>query len=311
MQARVLQKVQTRRTAAGAAAERAAEAVRASSQAAGAEGQLAEPPPHVIELQAQLAEEAEARRIQELVAAATARLKQVCQVNRQLHATLVKKKIAEEELRQGIDSLEERTMRAREVELPARYNVVADLEQKVVDEQQRIQELKLQLGRGLMEREERAEGLTAVIAQLRETGLQNRAQLKEQHQQVKDHQRAVREMKRHIQIMDGADTPLLRSRSEGSVMSLSFEFLDDGGLSSRPRAQERAEAAEAGSGRLPRAWECAELAEEATGHLTLEELKQLPGLDLKLLLHSEVALSHRKVQAQLAEQPHSPPASHR
>ena len=59
------------------------------------------------------------------------RLNEVCQVNRQLHGMLIKKKFMCESLTQSLDEFNERYERGLKVELPARQMAVKEVEDQI------------------------------------------------------------------------------------------------------------------------------------------------------------------------------------
>merc|ERR1712113_1316111 len=101
------------------------------------------------------------------------RFKKVSDVNRQLHGAIVKKKKASEELHDKIRALEKKMEAGKLVELPAREARMLELDILIKDEQRKQQSANLELGRNIMEREERASELTSVNATLREKSTAN------------------------------------------------------------------------------------------------------------------------------------------
>jgi len=155
-----------------------------------------------------------------------------------------------------------------------------------------MQEAKLQLGRGLMEREEKVEDLTQVAARLRELGVQNRTKLRDQQAQVKDQQREVREMRRHIQIMEGGDeTP--QNRSSGQSVCSDASELEAGPSSDGPSPRADSTASENVLARrrtaLPQG--------SGARLLTINEINTLPGLDLHSLLSPDRASASNRTSS--------------
>ena len=113
------------------------------------------------------------------------RLNEVCQVNRQLHGMLIKKKFMCESLTQSLDEFNERYERGLKVELPARQMAVKEVEEQIKEVQRKHQAANLDLGHMVMHREEQLAQLSSSTTQLREKSARNRALLKDLHNEVK------------------------------------------------------------------------------------------------------------------------------
>jgi len=207
--------------------------------------------------------------LKDLTTAAKSRLSKVSEVNRQLHAALIKKKLLAEELRKSTRDLEVRIETDSQVMLLARRKAVEELELIIKNEQRKQQTDSLDLGREIMEREELVAELTAINSRLREAGLKNRAQIKDLQEKLREKQGQVRDMERHVQIMEGADTPVLRAGD--SISLLSFE------------GSEASQSVDGGDGG-DREQRSGGLPGSPGGLKTIEELNELPGLDLDVLL---------------------------
>jgi len=156
------------------------------------------------------AEELARVRAQEKVEAAKNTLQNVMDVNRELHKMLVEKKLHVQELTAQNFKLD-RQISSRRLEDPARRAQVAKLEAEVRREQQLQQGGNLELGRQIMESEERVHELAAANTWLREWSVKHRTQLKDQHTEIHRLERKSREMLRHIAFMEGSD---VEDRSE-------------------------------------------------------------------------------------------------
>mmetsp|Transcript_29609 Transcript_29609/g.78403 ORF Transcript_29609/g.78403 Transcript_29609/m.78403 type:complete len:262 (+) Transcript_29609:42-827(+) len=243
----------------------------------------------------QILDEDEYRRLKAETLAAGQRLKKVSEVNRQLHGTLIKKKCLAEELRQNIDELTENIACAEHVELPARVKQEAELELAIRDEHVKHQASNLELGRGVMEREERAHELSAANQQLRDDALKNRTLLKEQQAEVREQQKQIREMERHIQIMEGELVdPAQRCESQSVTSDAGEEQWEAGPRERQVSPLQRNEKPAAVAGPpSPREG----TAEPRSALRTISEYKQLPGLDIEQLLGGDFAVPGRSSSA--------------
>lgn len=233
-------------------------------------------------------EQQEAARLKEQTRVSAEKLRQARIVNHHLREALWRKRMQSEELEGNIATLDNRIERASLIELPARANLAGSTELGMVDEQQYVQEAKLHLGKGLMEKEEEVESLVKVTAELREQGAKNRGAIRDQHAQVKDLQRQVKEMRKHIDILEGISTPQ-RSRStapsESSLPSQFFEEVVAGPEMGKSRTQD-----------VPTKWGSPNEKSKAGALMSINELQQLPGLDLQALL-ADTASPHTSPQS--------------
>lgn len=238
--------------------------------------------------------------LQVKIAAARARVKKLSQVNRHLHTALADKQILAQDLKQQVQSWERRIEAGNEVELPERHNCIDALEDQIEAEQRIQQSSNLELGRGAMEMEERVGELAAVNAKLREASTRNRALLKEQLTEIRERQTAIRDMQRHIQIMEGGDVtvptasePRAALRGSGSTTSLDAESQD------KPRVEASQNGNSAGASRT-QSTDPPFAGGSPRGELkSIDEYRQLPGLDIqKLLGHAATTVASPGASAQ-------------
>lgn len=212
------------------------------------------------------------------------------EVNARLQSALVKRHMQAQEIKVELESLEVRIDSCRNVEEPARMAALEALEGEIKEEQRRLQESSLELGRGIMDLDERVAGLSSGNAAMRETSTRRRAMLKEQQSELRAQQRAVRSLSRHIQIMEeGADYDQLTGWSLSEVRmpdgqafdpEMPDEEIPGTDAAATPAVEHGASLQPtAGAARLPGA----DLVGQ-TQPQTIEDYKKLPGLDLQLLL---------------------------
>lgn len=241
---------------------------------------------------------AEVYRTQELIAAAQHRLRKVAEVNKLLHRTWVEKKQRAEELRQKNDVLAAK-IRHRQVEEPARLACNRELEQKIRIAKAQQQAQSVDLNGWIMEREEQINEMTDAIAELKTQNTHNRRIIRDQDSMLADEQKRIRELTRHVEIMEGEDRfhdgfglEALGGLSSGASedgdgldmdrsMALGSQCLSPGG---------RQEPAEGEPSPFP-----AERQSIAAKRCSLNKLWQLPGLSLDVLLPGAAAPStHHK-----------------
>lgn len=240
----------------------------------------------------------EEEELEEALRAAYGRLRRASEVNKMLRGTLVDKKMASKELQKEILVLEQHIDCAREVELPARENSVREVEVLIREEQSKQQAVNLELGRGIMHREEHLGELSTVGQRLKDLGHRNKAMLKDQQAQIDERNKEIRDLLRHIQIVEGAEfceqpaalmSTLERARSDmqaqrsGHFDSIDTEVgtnseldLEESGTSSFPMLQPM----------LPLSTVARQFPAVPEGLSTVgaEGYRRLPGLDLGSLL---------------------------
>lgn len=221
---------------------------------------------------------------------ATRRLERNMAVNAQLQSALVKRRILSRELRTELEPLEQRIDGCRSMEEPARVADLHALEQEITEEQRRLQETSLELGRGIMDLDERVSALSAGNVGMRETSTRRRAMLREQEAELRAQKRAVKSLTRHIQIMEeGTDYDQLTGWSlsdvrmpdgQGLDQDVAEEDLAGAAIATTPAAQQRASTPSmSGLGRSLGAD-----VQALPPPQTIEDYRKLPGLDLQLLL---------------------------
>lgn len=230
--------------------------------------------------------------VQERFTAASRRVERITEVNGRLQSALVKRRMTAQQIKVELDSLEQRIDSCRAVEEPARVADLETLEGEIKEEQRRLQESSLELGRGIMDLDERVAALSSGNAATREASTRRRAMLKEQQSELRAQQRAVRNLSRHIQIMEeGTDYDQLAGWSLSDVRMPDSQILDPeapdeelpGAAPSSPSHVDRCESKRSKSDLV----QFGALSKDLSGQpppQTIEDYRKLPGLDLQFLL---------------------------
>lgn len=231
--------------------------------------------------------------VQERFTAASRRVERITEVNGRLQSALVQRRMTAQQIKAELDSLEQRIDSCRAVEEPARVADLETLEGEIKEEQRRLQESSLELGRGIMDLDERVAALSSGNAATREASTRRRAMLKEQQSELRAQQRAVRNLSRHIQIMEeGTDYDQLAGWSLSDVRMPDSQILDPeapdeelpGAAPSSPTQVDRCESKRSKSDLVQFG---ASFSKDLSGQpppQTIEDYRKLPGLDLQFLL---------------------------
>lgn len=190
-------------------------------------------------------------------------------VNSQLQTALMDKNAKVEELVLRLSDAEEAIRLSTTVESPMRKAIIVALENDAMMSQQLSQDTKLSLGKTFLNKEEKVQALTKVTDELRKTGTRNREKIKIKSAEVKRLIRKVAEVRRHLAIIEGDETPLARSYESNSDVT-SVSLMDEQGVRVF---------------RGERHWTMNEAPPMPPATLlSVAELKNLPGLNIELLL---------------------------
>lgn len=140
-----------------------------------------------------------------LVINARETLKGPQQVNTHLHSTLVARSALVKGLRADIQKIKDMIALFANVQLPARIDEIRQAEIHIKSEQMLQQLANLELGKSVMDWEDKFSELSAKNAKLKEAGRVNRSRLKEQHVDLALRKNTVRDLRRHIEILEGED----------------------------------------------------------------------------------------------------------
>jgi len=246
--------------------------------------------------------------LEEAVRARQLRLEMISEVNKHLQTALVNKKLKEEQLRNKMDALVERLTAACAVEKRARETAEAALEEQILTEERDKQDMQLALSQDIRMREESIAQVRAANEALVEANAQNKKFMKEQQVEIKERQKAIRHLDRQIHVLEGArkdaqekDDDAPTSHEEGMpTPHKRSSGIEDDGDSVLKGQREKASASHDSKGLL-RGAQAEKYLEDEKRRIqahkletqdtldrgaarTMEEIKNLPGLDLNKLL---------------------------
>jgi len=153
----------------------------------------------------------------------------------------------------------------RSVEGPAREARIEQLVSKLQGEQSQQQTGTLQMSKKILMLEEKIAALTAVNAELQEKHRTDRAVLAQQHVEIKQKSKQVKELSRQIEFMEGRVDANLRMETMSMSDSASVVESQAGSQYSPGRGSLKSAAAS----QVP---------------LTIEDYRKLPGMNLQYLL---------------------------
>jgi len=249
------------------------------------------------------------RGLEEKMMASKRRVNELCEVNHQLRAAHVKKKIQMQELSAKIEALTLNLDIAARVEESARQASIMLLEEKTLTEEKQKQDMQLELSLAIEGSEERVVEISTDNQDLLDTNARNKKLLKEQAAAIKEGQKAIRHLQRQIHVLEGAQNVEKQAGRNESIpenaMPKSFKrhqtFNDDQDANGVLNANRQKDAALGCSKGLLRGAQAEKHLEEQKKRLeaqrkqatldsskntsrTLADFKALPGLNLTSLL---------------------------
>mmetsp|Transcript_107229 Transcript_107229/g.167508 ORF Transcript_107229/g.167508 Transcript_107229/m.167508 type:complete len:352 (+) Transcript_107229:79-1134(+) len=242
--------------------------------------------------------------VAERIQAAQKRCRQLGEVNKILHSTLIDKKMEKESLSTKIKHLDGLLSSANRVERGAREMSFTEVQSGIEKEERRMQDMRLDLGLSISDSEVQISNLESGNEDLQTLNSRNKKVLREQLAEIKERQKAIKHLERQIHVLEGASSSMkkgaflsnfnhekiLNSASEQLQRSNSLPLSEDGDCS--PVSHQRPTS---DSSQLPkdkktkvlekRAHTCINL-DRTTGITarTIEDYKALPGLNLRALL---------------------------
>lgn len=135
-----------------------------------------------------------------------ARLAKLTEVNRALHDSIVKKKLAVQNLESKGQDLQTRLEAAVKAQEPAQKIRLQELEDLLRNETTKYQEIHQELSQKNHECEEQVREMHDATRNLHDWNAANRKLIKEQAMEIRERQKAIKDLQRHVHLVEGAES---------------------------------------------------------------------------------------------------------